>query len=220
MVRSKRGGRPRVSRRGQRGVGIWRLREYLAALSERARRGNGDIEFYGEPLARVLVSTAPGHLAVWGRAQAICGNFIAATANRAALADPVQLPRAVNLRAALKAGRESLLGARMGALVAVLATSKHPVAKEDGRLVADQLKEARADWRKVASTVTAVQDATSLVHRSRRLMEQAGCTHNYSALGDTRRILLGAVPGWRSPSWQKFGSILAEWIRTQRSGGW
>ena len=58
------------------------------------------------------------------------------------------------------------------------------MAKEDGRQIAEQLKAALTDWRAVASPVKAVQDATSLVHRSRRLMEQAGWTHNYSALGD------------------------------------
>ena len=39
-----------------------------------------------------------------------CGNLIAAAANRAAFADPAQLPRAVDLKATLKAGRESPLG--------------------------------------------------------------------------------------------------------------
>ena len=72
---------------------------------------------------------------MWRHAQATCGNFIVAAANRAALANPVQMPRAVDLKAALKAGRESLLGARVGALVAVLAASKRPVTKEDGRQV-------------------------------------------------------------------------------------
>ena len=59
-----------------------------------------------------------------------------------------------------------------------------PVTKEDGRQVAEQLKSAMTDWRKVAPPVKAVQDASSLVHRSRRLMKQAGWKHSFSALGD------------------------------------
>ena len=74
---------------------------------------------------------------MWRRAQATCGNIIVATANRAALADSIQLPRAVDLKAALKAGRESPLGARVGALVAVLVASKRPMTKKDGRQVAE-----------------------------------------------------------------------------------
>ena len=117
-------------------------------------------EFDGGPLARILASTPSGQrgLAVWRHGQATCGDFIVASANRAALADPVHLPRAVDLKAANKAGRESPLGARVGALVAVLAASKRPVTKEDGRQVADQLKAALTDWRTVASPVKAVQD--------------------------------------------------------------
>ena len=41
-------------------------------------------------------------------------------------ADPVRLPRAVDLKAALKAGRESKLWARVGAPVAVLVAVKAP----------------------------------------------------------------------------------------------
>ena len=63
-------------------------------------------EFPGEPLVQVLASTASGQRghAVWLHAQATCGNFIAAAANRAALNVPVQLPRAVDLKAARRAG--------------------------------------------------------------------------------------------------------------------
>ena len=93
---------------------------------------------------------------MWRHGQATCGNFIVASANRAALADPVQPPRAVDLKAALEAGRESKLGARVGALVAVLAAPKRPVTKVDGRQVAEQLKAALTDWRTVASPVKAV----------------------------------------------------------------
>ena len=107
---------------------------------------------------------------MWRHGQATCGNFIVASANRAALADPVQPPRAVDLKA------ESKLGARVGALVAVLAAPKRPVTKVDGRQVAEQPKAALTDWQTAASPVKAVQDATTLVRRSRCLMEQAGWT--------------------------------------------
>ena len=124
------------------------------------------------------------------------------------MADPVHLPRAVDLKAANKA--VSALGARVGALVAVLAASKRLVVKEDGRQVADQLKDAVTDWRTADSPVKAVQDAIGFVRRSRRPMGQAGWSYNYSELGDIQRILLRAAPGRRSPSWEKHGSILAE----------
>ena len=73
--------------------------------------------------------------------------------------------------------------------------------------MAEQLKAALTDWRTVASPVKAVQVATSLVRRFRRLMEQAGWTCIFSELEE------------RSPSWVKYGSILAESIRTRRSLG-
>ena len=105
----------------------------------------------------------------------------------------------------------------MGALVAVLSASKRPVTKEDGWQVADRLKNAVANWQAVDSPVQAVQDATSLVRRSRLLMKQAGWTYNSTVLEDIQRILLGDEFGRRFPSWETHGSILAEWIRTQRS---
>ena len=98
----------------------------------------------------------------------------------------------------------------MGALVAVLAASKRPVTKEDGRHVAEQLKAAQTDWRAVDSPVKAVRDATSLVCRFLRLMEQTGWTYDYSELEDIRRVVLGAASKRRSPPWEKYGSILAE----------
>ena len=90
------------------------------------------------------------------------------------MADSVHLARAADLEAANKAGGESPLGARVGALVAVMAASKRPVTKEDGRQVADQLKDSVTDWRAVDSPVKAVQDAIGLVRRSRRIMARAG----------------------------------------------
>ena len=45
----------------------------------------------------------------------------------------------------------------------------------------------------------------------------AGWTYNYLELEDIQLILLRAAPGRRSPSSEKHGSILAEWLRTQRS---
>ena len=87
------------------------------------------------------------------------------------MADPDHLTRAVVFKAAPQAGRGSELGARVGALVAVLEAPNRPVTKEDGRQVAEQPKAALTDWRTVDSPVKAVQDATSLVNRSRRPME-------------------------------------------------
>ena len=83
------------------------------------------LEFNDGPLARILALTPSGQqgLAVGRHGQATCGNFIVASANRAALADPVHLPRAADLKAALRVGRESELGARVEALMAVLAAS-------------------------------------------------------------------------------------------------
>ena len=49
------------------------------------------------------------------------------------MADPAL---AVDLKASNRAGRESPLGARVDALVAVLAASKRTVTREDGQLVA------------------------------------------------------------------------------------
>ena len=45
--------------------------------------------------------------------------------------------RAVNLKAARAAGLGSLYGTRVGALAAVLGAPKRPVAKQDGKLVAE-----------------------------------------------------------------------------------
>ena len=152
---------------------------------------------------------------MWRSGQVTCGNFIVASANLAALVDSVHLAWAANLEAANKAGGESPLGARVGALVAVIAASKRPVTKEDWRQVPDQLTDSVTDWRAVDSPVKAVQDAIRLVRRSRRLMARAGWTSNYSELEEIQRILLGDALGRRSPSWERHGSILAKWIRTQ-----
>ena len=93
---------------------------------------------------------------MWRHAQATYDNFVATASNRATFDDPVQLPLAVDLKTAPKAGRESPQEARVGALVAVLGASKRPVTKEDGRQVAEQLKAALTDWREVISPVKAV----------------------------------------------------------------
>ena len=99
-------------------------------------------EFADEPLAGTLASTPSGQrgLAVWRSGQVACGAFIYASANRAAVDGTVLLTRTADLKAANKAGRESLLGARVGTLVAVMSASKRPVTKEDGRQVSNQLK--------------------------------------------------------------------------------
>ena len=66
----------------------------------------------------------------------------------------------------------------MDALVAVMAASKRPVTREDGRQVTDQLKDSVTDWRTADSPVKAVQDAIGFVRRSRRLVARAGWTSN------------------------------------------
>ena len=103
----------------------------------------------------------------------------------------------------------------MDGLVAVLSSSKRRATKEDGKLVADHLGEAVTEWQTVVLPVQAVQNAVTLVRRSHLVMKQAGWSHNYTPLEDIQRILLGDDLGRRSPSWVKFGSILAEWIRTK-----
>ena len=82
-------------------------------------------EIADEPPAGVLASTPSGQrgLAVWRYGQAVCSNLIVASANRAALDDPVHLPRAADFKAANKAGRELLVGARVGALVASIVSN-------------------------------------------------------------------------------------------------
>ena len=79
-------------------------------------------EFADGPLAEILASTPSGQrgLAVLRSSQDDCGDFIVASAARAAVADPLRMTQAVDLRAANKKGEESALGARVDGLVAVL----------------------------------------------------------------------------------------------------
>ena len=97
MARSFCGGRPRVGRRGQSGVGLRRLR----SLRNELYAATEISEFDGGPLAEILASTPSGQwsLAVWRSGQVDCGVFIVASANRAALDDPVNLTRAARLGA-------------------------------------------------------------------------------------------------------------------------
>ena len=110
-------------------------RTTLAAATEMS-------EFADGLLAAILASTPSGQrgFAVWRASQVACGDFIVASADRAAVADPRRTSPAVDLRAANKAGGESPLGARVGPLLAVLVASKRPVSKEDGRQTEKQLK--------------------------------------------------------------------------------
>ena len=174
-------------------------------------------EFGDGLLAEILASTPSGQrgFAVWQASQAACGDFIVASADRAAVDNPLRASQAVDLRAANKAGEASALGARVDGLVAVLSSSKRPATKEDGKLVADHLGEAVTDWQSGARPIQAVQQAVTLVRRSHLVMRQAGWVHNYTQLEDIQRILLGNDIGRRSPSWLQYGAILAEYVRTQ-----
>ena len=185
-------------------------RTALAAATEMSEFGDG-------LLAEILASTPSGQrgFAVWQASQAACGDFIVASADRAAVANPLRASQAVDLRAANKAGEASALGARVDGLVAVLSSSKRPATKEDGKLVADHLGEAVTDWQSGVRPIQAVQQAVTLVRRSHLVMKQAGWVHNYTQLEDIQRILLGNDIGRRSPSWLQYGAILAEYVRTQ-----
>jgi len=185
-------------------------RTALAAVTVMSEFGDG-------LLAEILASTPSGQrgFAVWQASQAACGDFIVASADRAAVANPLRASQAVDLRAANKAGEASALGARVDGLVAVLSSSKRPATKEDGKLVADHLGEAVTDWQSGARPIQAVQQAVTLVRRSHLVMKQAGWVHNYTQLEDIQRILLGNDIGRRSPSWLQYGAILAEYVRTQ-----
>ena len=132
-------------------------------------------EFADGPLAEILASTPSGQrgLAVWRSSQDDCGDFIVASAARAAVADPLRMTQAVDLRAANKEGEESALGARVDGLVAVLSSSKRPATKEDGKLVADHPGDAVTDWKAVVSPVLAVRNAIILVRCSYLVMKQA-----------------------------------------------
>ena len=160
-------------------------------------------EFGDGLLAEILASTPSGQrgFAVWQASQAACGEFIVASADRAAVDNPLRTSQAVDLRAANKAGEASALGARMDGLVAVLSSSKRPATKEDGKLVAAHLGEAVTDWQSGVRPIQAVQQAVCLVRRSHLVMSQAGWVHNYTQLEDIQRIFLGKDIGRRSPSW-------------------
>ena len=77
---------------------------------------------------------------MWRFSQDLCGGFIVASADRAALADPKLLALAADLEAAYQEGGESPMGARVDRLMAVLAASRRSLSKEDGRRAEEQLK--------------------------------------------------------------------------------
>ena len=170
-------------------------------------------------LAVILESTRAGlrGYAVWEFSQEQCGSFIVASADRAALVDPTQLALAADLEAAFQEGAESPLGARVDQIMAVLAaSSRRPLSKQDGKLAEEQLKELYTNWASVRAPSEAVLHAEAAVQRAHRRMSQAKWLINTSVLDEVQRILHGDAAGRRSPAWETWGQLLAEWIRTQK----
>ena len=176
-------------------------------------------EFQGGRLAEILKSTPAGQrgYAVWAHSQDQCGSFIVTAADRSASEDSTLLARAAELEAAFQEGAASPLGARVDRIVAVLAaSSRRPLSKKDGQLAEEQLKELCTDWASVRDPSAAVLDAEAAVRRAHRRMSQASWLINTSVLDEVQRILQGDAAGRRSPAWEKWGKLLAEWIRTQK----
>ena len=176
-------------------------------------------EFQGGRLAEILESTPAGQrgYAVWAHSQDQCGSFIVTSADRSASEDSTLLARAAELEAAFQEGAASPLGARVGRIVAVLAaSSRRPLSKKDGQLAEEQLKAQCTDWASVRDPSAAVRDADAVVRRAHRCMSQASWHINTSVLDEVQRILEGDAAGRRSPAWEKWGKLLAEWARTQK----
>jgi len=109
------------------------------------------------------------------------------------------------------------MGARVDQLMVVLAASRRPLSKEDGRRAEELLKALFTDWALVRDPLEAVLLAEDVVRRAHWRMGLAGWRFNDSVLDEVQRVLYGNAIGRRSLAWGTYGQFLGKWIRTKKA---